>query len=63
MFQGGRHELPKIRDLPQHMGVLVTQGISVNSSYSSDIKVTVHCQLTHSSLTHPLIAHKVLLDH
>ena len=39
VHQGGRHELPKIRDLPQQMGVLVTQGISVNSSYSSDIKV------------------------
>merc|ERR1711971_832339 len=37
-YKGGRHELPKIRDLPQQMGVLVTQGISVNSSYSSDIK-------------------------
>lgn len=48
MFQGGRHELPKIRDLPQHMGVLVTQGISVNSSYSSDIKVTLALKLINS---------------
>ena len=38
-FQGGRHDLPKVRDIPNHVGNLITQGISVNSSYSSDVKV------------------------
>ena len=38
-YKGGRHDLPKIRDIPNHIGTLVTQGISVNSSYSSDVKV------------------------
>jgi len=37
-FQPDRNSLPKIRDLPGQVGVLVTQGISVNSSYSSDVK-------------------------
>jgi len=37
-YKGGRHDLPKIRDIPNHIGTLVTQGISVNSSYSSDVK-------------------------
>ena len=38
-YKGGRHELPKYKDLPGSVGPLVTQGISVNSSYSSDVKV------------------------
>jgi len=33
-----RNSLPKIRDLPSHVGVLITQGIAVNSSYSSDVQ-------------------------
>eukprot|EP00092_Neocalanus_flemingeri_P032059 GFUD01034844.1.p1 GENE.GFUD01034844.1~~GFUD01034844.1.p1 ORF type:complete len:1187 (+),score=184.87 GFUD01034844.1:419-3979(+) len=37
-YQPNRQDLPKIRDLPQHVGVLITQGIAVNSSYSSDVK-------------------------
>merc|ERR1711892_498556 len=36
--QPNRQDLPKLRDLPPHVGVLVTQGIAVNSSYSSDVK-------------------------
>merc|ERR1711892_1447813 len=39
-YQPNRQDLPKLRDLPPHVGVLVTQGISVNSSYSSDVKVS-----------------------
>ena len=38
-YKGGRHDLPKYRDLPNQMGTLIAQGISVNSSYSSDVKV------------------------
>merc|ERR1719309_1478950 len=37
-YKPSRVDLPKLRDLPQHVGVLITQGISVNSSYSSDVK-------------------------
>merc|ERR1711892_1260962 len=37
-YQPNRQDLPKLRDLPPHVGVLVTQGIAVNSSYSSDVK-------------------------
>jgi len=37
-YQPNRVDLPKIRDLPQDIGVILTQGISVNSSYSSDVK-------------------------
>lgn len=36
-----RSDLPKLRDLPQNVGVLITQGISVNSSYTSDVKPSV----------------------
>jgi len=39
-YKPDRNSLPKIRDLPSHVGVLVTQGIAVNSSYSSDVKAT-----------------------
>ena len=39
-FKGGRSELPKLHELPRQVGQLVTQGISVNSSYSSDVKVS-----------------------
>jgi len=39
-YKPDRNALPKLRDLPSHVGVLVTQGISVNSSYSSDVKAT-----------------------
>ena len=40
-FQPNRQDLPKLRDLPQQVGVLITQGIAVNSSYSSDVKVVI----------------------
>ena len=39
-YKGGRSELPKNHELPRQVGVLVTQGISVNSSYSSDVRVS-----------------------
>merc|ERR1719450_2010370 len=39
-YKPNRQDLPKLRDLPQQVGVLITQGIAVNSSYSSDIKPT-----------------------
>ena len=39
LFQPGRADLPKIHDLAANVRVLVTQGISVNSSYSSDVQV------------------------
>merc|ERR1711892_1393942 len=39
-YQPNRQDLPKLRDLPQHVGVLVTQGIAVNSSYASDVKLS-----------------------
>lgn len=38
-YKPDRNSLPKIRDLPTSVGVLVTQGIAVNSSYSSDVKM------------------------
>lgn len=34
-----RSSLPKLRDIPQPIGQLITQGISVNSSYSTDVQV------------------------
>ena len=37
--QPDRSSLPKIRDLPANVGLLITQGISINSSYSTDVKV------------------------
>merc|ERR1719150_1188820 len=37
-YQPGRADLPKIHDLAANVRVLVTQGISVNSSYSSDVQ-------------------------
>ena len=48
-YKGGRSELPKNHELPRHVGSLITQGISVNSSYSSDVRVSenmvviIHC--------------------
>ena len=33
-----RASLPKISDIPSQIGTLITQGISVNSSYSTDVK-------------------------
>jgi len=39
-YKPNRQDLPKIRDLPQQVGVLITQGIAVNSSYSSDVKLS-----------------------
>merc|ERR1719266_1959984 len=30
--------LPKMSDLPNHLGKLITEGISVNSSYSTDVE-------------------------
>lgn len=38
-YKPDRRSLPKGKDLPQMVHKLVTQGISVNSSYSSDIMV------------------------
>lgn len=38
-YKGGRYDLPKFREIPRHFGTLICQGISVNSSYSSDVKV------------------------
>ena len=44
-FIGGRHfkpdrsSLPKMRDLNPTVGKLITQGISVNSAYSTDVEV------------------------
>eukprot|EP00090_Calanus_glacialis_P005343 TRINITY_DN1414_c0_g1_i2.p1 TRINITY_DN1414_c0_g1~~TRINITY_DN1414_c0_g1_i2.p1 ORF type:complete len:1169 (-),score=188.50 TRINITY_DN1414_c0_g1_i2:1887-5393(-) len=37
-YKPNRQDLPKLRDLPQHVGVLLTQSIAVNSSYASDVK-------------------------
>jgi len=37
-YQPGRADLPKIHDLAANVRVLVTQGISINSSYSSDVQ-------------------------
>ena len=34
-----RASLPKLKDLSPKVGQLITQGISVNSSYSTDIEV------------------------
>ena len=34
-----RASLPKLSDLPPKMGQLITQGISVNCSYSTDVEV------------------------
>ena len=31
--------LPKMSDLPNHVGLLITEGISINSSYSTDIEL------------------------
>ena len=47
-YKGGRSELPKNHELPRQVGSLITQGISVNSSYSSDVRVSgnpliIHC--------------------
>merc|ERR1719500_1860291 len=39
-YQPGRADLPKIHDLAANVRVLVTQGISVNSSYASDVQVS-----------------------
>ena len=45
-YVDGRHwkpdraSLPKLKDLPPKIGTLITQGISVNSSYSTDIEVS-----------------------
>ena len=44
-FQPNRQDLPKLRDLPQHVGVLLTQSIAVNSSYASDVKVVFDVNL------------------
>ena len=41
-YKGGRSELPKNHELPRQVGSLVTQGISVNSSYSSDVRVSAN---------------------
>ena len=38
-YKPDRSSLPKINDLPAHVGEIVTQGIAVNSSYSSDVKL------------------------
>ena len=36
-----RASLPKLKDLSPKVGQLITQGISVNSSYSTDIEVYI----------------------
>ena len=47
-YVGGRHykpdrsTLPKLKDLPSQAGKLITQGISVNSSYSTDVVPARH---------------------
>ena len=33
-----RSSLPKLSDLPNHLGKLITDGISINSSYSTDVE-------------------------
>jgi len=38
-YKPDRSSLPKIRDLPANVGLLITQGISINSSYSTDVKM------------------------
>ncbi|XP_023334000.1 plasma membrane calcium-transporting ATPase 1 isoform X2 [Eurytemora carolleeae] len=38
-FKPDRNSLPKLRDLPPQVGVIITQGVAINSSYSSDVKV------------------------
>ena len=46
LFQPGRADLPKIHDLAANVRVLVTQGISVNSSYASDVQVCLSVHAT-----------------
>ena len=48
-YKGGRSELPKNHELPRQVGSLVTQGISVNSSYSSDVRVSGNMVICSSS--------------
>ncbi len=38
-FKPDRSSLPKMKDLPSQVGKLITQGISVNSAYSTDVIV------------------------
>jgi len=39
-FKPDRASLPKMKDLPSQVGKLITQGVSVNSSYSTDVIVS-----------------------
>ena len=44
-FVAGKHwkpdraSLPKLNDLPNQVGKLITDGISINSSYSTDVEI------------------------
>lgn len=44
-YKPDRPSLPKLKDLPLSVGKLITQGISVNSSYSTDIVVRIEFNL------------------
>jgi len=39
-FKPDRSSLPKLKEFPTVVGKLITQGISVNSSYSTDVIVS-----------------------
>ena len=39
-----RTTLPKLNQLPQNVGQIVVDGISVNSSYSTDVQVILKCK-------------------
>lgn len=39
-YKPDRASLPKMKDLPSSTGKLITQGIAVNSSYSTDVIVS-----------------------
>ncbi len=41
-YKPDRSSLPKLKDLPPSVGNLITQGISVNSSYSTDVVVSLN---------------------
>jgi magnesium-transporting ATPase (P-type) len=52
-YKPDRSSLPKLKDLPASAGKLITQGISVNSSYSTDVipprynnLIIFHCNFT-----------------
>ena len=43
-YKPDRSSLPKLKDLPPLTGRCITQGISVNSSYSTDVIVRKKCR-------------------